>query len=100
MNGEMVFNNTLTTVISHYCIFTKELTRLIHCSFWLLLSLPWSWFSPHCGEFTEIMINEDEVLPCAKDQRVSSGTVPQGGQDIVTFNLYLSLNRTYSPQPR
>ena len=43
------------------------------------------------------MINKDEVLTCAKDQIVSSGTVPQGGQDIVTFNLYLSFPHLFTP---
>ena len=44
--GTITFNNTLTILISHYCIFTKALTHLIHCCFWLLSSLPQSQFLP------------------------------------------------------
>ena len=85
-----MFNNSLTTVISHYCIFTEALTCLTHHGFQLLLSLQWSKFSPHCSKFTEIMIGKNKVLPYANDQIVSSGSVPHVGQDIVTFSLHLS----------
>ena len=33
MKGEIMFNNGRTIVISHYCVFTETLPRLIHRSF-------------------------------------------------------------------
>ena len=73
--GEMRCNNTLTIVISQYCIFTEALPRLIHLSFRLLSSLPRLRFSPHRGEFAAMTIGKDEVLPRANGPIVSSGTV-------------------------
>ena len=70
-----MFDNTLTIVISHYCIFTEALLRLIHCGFRLLSSLPRLRFLSHCGEFAAITFGKDEVLPRANGPIVSSGTV-------------------------
>ena len=70
-----MFNNALTKVISHYCIFTKALPSLIHCGFQLLSSLPQLRFSSHHGEFAAITFGKDEVLPPANGPIVSSGTV-------------------------
>ena len=75
MNGEIMFDNTLTIVISHYCIFTKALPRLISHGFRLLSSLPRLRFSSHRGEFAAITFGKDEVLPRANGPIVSSGTV-------------------------
>ena len=36
MKGEIMFNNAHTIVISHYCVFTETLPRLIHRGFRLL----------------------------------------------------------------
>ena len=71
-----MFDNTLTKVISHYCIFTEALPRLISCGFRLLLSLPRLRFSSHRGEFAAITFCKDEVLPRANGPIVSSSTVP------------------------
>ena len=70
-----MFNNALTKVISHYCIFTEALPSLIHRSFRLLSSLPRLWFSSHRGEFAAITFCKDKVLPRANGPIVSSGTV-------------------------
>ena len=75
MEGEIMFNNTLTIVISHYCIFTEALPRLIHRGFRLLSSLPRLRFSSHRGEFAAITFGKDEVLPRANGPIVSSSTV-------------------------
>ena len=75
MKGEMMFNNALTKVISHYCIFTEALPSLIHCGFRLLSSLPRLRFSSHRGEFAAITFGKDEVLPRTNGPIVSSGTV-------------------------
>ena len=75
MKVEIIFNNTLTIVISHYCIFTEVIPRLIHRGFQLLSSLPRLRFSSHRGEFMAIMFGKDEVLPRANGPIVSSGTV-------------------------
>ena len=70
-----MFNNALTIVISHYCIFTKALQSLIHRGSRLLSSLPQLQFSSHRGEFAAITFGKDKVLPCANGPIVSSGTV-------------------------
>ena len=70
-----MFNNALTKVISHYCIFTEALLSLIHRGFRLLSSLPRLRFLSHRGEFAAIMFGKDEVLPRANGPIVSSGTV-------------------------
>ena len=70
-----MFNNALTKVISHYCIFTEALPSLIHRGFRLLSSLPRLRFSSHHGEFTAITFGKDEVLPRANGAIVLSGTV-------------------------
>ena len=70
-----MFDNTLTIVISHYCIFTEALPRLIPRGFRLLSSLPRLRFSSHRGEFAAITFGKDEVLPRANGPIVSSGTV-------------------------
>ena len=75
MKGEIMFNNTLTIVISHYCIFTEALPRPIHRGFRLLSSLPRLRFSFHRGEFAVITFGKDEVLPRANGPIVSGGTV-------------------------
>ena len=78
-----MFNNTLTIVISHYCIFTETLPRLIHRGLRLLSSLPWLQFLSHHGEFAAITFGKDEVLPHENGPIVSSGNVAQlvlGGQ--------------------
>ena len=61
-----MFDNTLTIVISHYCIFTEALPRLIPRGFRLLSSLPRLRFSSHRGEFAAITFGKDEVLPAGK----------------------------------
>ena len=80
-----MFNNALTKVISHYCIFsifTEALPTLIHRGFRLLSSLPRLQFWSHRGEFAAITFGKDEVLPHANGPIVSSDTVgaswPQG----------------------
>ena len=70
-----MFNNALTKVISHYCIFTEALPSLINRSFWLLSSLPRLRFSSHRGEFAAITFGKDKVLLRANGPIVSSGTV-------------------------
>ena len=75
MKGEIMFDNTLTIVISHYCIFTEALPRLIPRGFRLLSSLPRLRFSSHRGEFAAITFGKDQVLPRANGPIVSSGTV-------------------------
>ena len=70
-----MFDNTLTKIISHYCIFTEALLRLVPRGFRLLSSLPRLRFSSHCGEFAAITFGKDEVLPRANGPIVSSGTV-------------------------
>ena len=75
MKGEIMFNNALTKVISHYCIFTEALPSLIHRGFQLLSSLPRLRFSSHRGEFAAITFGKDEVLPRANGPIVSSSTV-------------------------
>ena len=70
-----MFNNTLTIEISHYCIFTETLPRLIHRGFWLLSSLLRLGFSSHSGEFAAITFGKDDILPCANGPRVSSRAV-------------------------
>ena len=70
-----MFDNTLTIVISHYCIFTEALPRLIPRGFRLLSSLPRLRFSSHRGEFAAITFGKDEVLPRANGPIYSSGTV-------------------------
>ena len=70
-----MFNNALTKVISHHCIFTEALPSLIHRSFWLLSSLPRLRFSSPCGEFVAITFGKDEVLLRANGPIGSSGTV-------------------------
>ena len=75
MKGEIMFDNTHTIVISHYCIFTEALPRLIHRGFRLLSSLPRLRFSSHRGEFAAITFGKDEVLPRANGPKVSSNTV-------------------------
>ena len=75
MKGEIMFDNTLTIVISHYCIFTEALPRLILRGFRLLSSLPRLRFSSHRGEFVAITFGKDEVLPRANGPIVSSSTV-------------------------
>ena len=70
-----MFDNTLTIVISHYCIFTEALPRLIPHDFRLLSSLPLLRFSSHRGEFAAITFGKDEVLPRANGPIVSSSTV-------------------------
>ena len=70
-----MFDNTLTIVISLYCIFTEALPRLIPRGFRLLASLPRLRFSSHRGEFAAITFGKDEVLPRANGPIVSSGTV-------------------------
>ena len=75
MKGEIMFNNTLTIVISHYCNFTEVLPRPIHRGFRLLSSLPWLRFLSHHGEFAAITFGKDEVLPYANGPIVSGGTV-------------------------
>ena len=70
-----MLNNTLTIVISHYCIITEALPRPIHCDFRLLSSLPRLQFSSHRGEFAAITFGKDEVLPRANGPIVSGGTV-------------------------
>ena len=77
MKGEIMFDNTLTIVISHNCIFTEALPRLIHPDFRLLSSLPQLRFPSHRGEFAAITFGKDEVLPHANGPIVSSGTVPK-----------------------
>ena len=71
-----MFNNAHTIVISHYCVFTETLPRLIHHGFRLLSSLPRLRFSSHRGEFAVNTFGKDEVLPRAHGSVVSSGTVP------------------------
>ena len=75
MKGEIMFNNALTKVISHYCILTEALLSLIHHGFWLLSSLPRLRLLSHRGEFGVITFGKDEVLPRANRPIVSSGTV-------------------------
>ena len=89
MKGEIMFNNTLTIVISHYCIFTAALLRPIHHDFWLLSSLPRLRFSSHRGEFAAITFGKDEVLPRANGPIVSGGTVGLFYKSILirTFSL-------------
>ena len=77
MKGEIMFDNTLTIVISHYCIFTEALPRLIRRGFRLLSSLPRLRFLSLRREFAAIMFGKDEVLPHANGPIVSSGTVDQ-----------------------
>ena len=64
-----MFNNAHTIVISHYCVLTETLPRLIHPGFRL----------PHlcrgCGEFAATTFGKDEVLPRASGPIVSSGAV-------------------------
>ena len=75
MKGEIMFNNTLTIVISHCCIFTEALPHPIHRSFRPLSSWPRLRFSSHRGEFAAITFGKDKVLPCANGPIVSGGTV-------------------------
>ena len=70
-----MFNNTLTKVISHYCIFTEALLSLIHCGSQLLSYLPQLRFSSHRSKFAAITFGKDKVLLHANDPIVSSGTV-------------------------
>ena len=65
----------MTTVISHYCIFTEALPRLIHRGIRLLPSFPRLRFSSHRGEIAAITIGKDEVLPRANGQIISSRTI-------------------------
>ena len=67
MKGEITFINAHTIVISHYCIITKTLPRLIHRGFQLL--------SSHRGEFAATMFGKDKVLPRANGPIILSGTV-------------------------
>ena len=53
MKGEIMFDNTLTIVVSHHCIFTEVLPRLNHRSFRLLSSLPRLRFSSHRGNHVQ-----------------------------------------------
>ena len=76
-----MFDNTLTIVISHYCIFTEALLRLIPRGFRLLSSLPRLRFSSHRSEFAAITFGKDEVLPRANGPIVSSGTVSSPTKD-------------------
>ena len=73
MKGEIMFDNTLTIVISHYCIFTEALPRLIHRGFRLLLSLLRLQFSSHRREFAAITFGKDKALLRANGPIVSSG---------------------------
>ena len=68
-----MFSNAHTIVISHYCVFTETLPRLIHRGFRLLPRLR---FSSHRGEFVATTFGKDEVLPRANGPIVSSGNVP------------------------
>ena len=70
-----MFNNALTKVICHICIFTEALLSLIHSVFRLLSSLQHLRFSSHRGEFAAIMFGKDEVLPCANGLIVLNCTV-------------------------
>ena len=72
MKGEIMFNNALTKVTSHYCIFTEALPSLIHRGFRLLSSLR---RSSHHVEFAAITLGKDEVLPRANGPIVSSSSV-------------------------
>ena len=84
-----MFDNTLTIVISHYCIFTEALPHLIPRGFRLLSSLPRLRFSSHRGEFAAITFGKDEVLPRANGPIVSSGTVPCS--DVASFECSIFL---------
>ena len=74
MKGEIMFNNALTKVISHYYILTEALPSLIHRGFRLLSSLPRLRLSSHRGEFAVITFGKDKVLPRANGPIVASGT--------------------------
>ena len=63
-----MFNNAHTIVISHYCVLTETLPRLIHRGF----RLPRLRFSSHRGEFAGTTFGKDKVLPRASGPIVSS----------------------------
>ena len=84
-----MFDNTLTIVISHHCIFTEALPRLIPRGFRLLSSLPRLRFSSHGGEFAAITFGKDEVLPRANSPIVSSGTVSSRGMYKILSEIFL-----------
>ena len=84
------------SAISHYCIFTEALPRLIHRGFRLLSSLPRLRFSSHRGEFAAMTIGKDEVLPRANGPIVSSGTVHCTSTQFVTIDQ-LQLSHAQSP---
>ena len=92
IKGEIMFDNTLTIVISHYCIFTEALLRLIPRGFRLLSSLPRLQFSSHRGEFAAITFGKDEVLPRANGPIVSSGTVLNIFVVVVFFKKMNQIN--------
>ena len=95
MKGEVMFNNTLTIVISHHCIFTKALPRPIHRGFRLLSPLPRLRFSSHCGEFAAITLGKDEVLPRANGPIVSPAKINYICLTEINSSYYgLSLLRT------
>ena len=87
MIGEIMFDKTLTIVISHYCIFTEALPRLIPRGFRLLSFLPRLRFSSHRGEFAAITFGKDEVLPRANGPIVSSGTVYPLTHTIIIISI-------------
>ena len=69
-----MFNNTLTIVISHYCIFTEALPRPIHRGFRLLSPLLRLRFLTQRSEFAASTFGKDEVLPRANGPIVSGST--------------------------
>ena len=66
-----MFNNAMTKVISHYCIFTESNSPRLSVAFVFAAVAVLS----HLGEFAAITFGKDKVLPRVNGPIVSSGTV-------------------------
>mgnify|MGYP007094455869 CR=1 FL=1 len=74
MKGEIMFNNAHTIVISHYCVFTKTLPRLIDRAFRLLRLCRGCGFRPTAVNSRQ-PCSAKTRLPRASGPIVLSGTV-------------------------
>ena len=70
-----MFNNAHTIVISHYCIFYRDIAASNSLRLSVTASLSQLRFSSHGGEFAATTFGKDEVLLRANGPIVSSGTV-------------------------
>ena len=64
MKGEIMFNNAHTTVISHYCVFTETLPRLIHRGFWLLRLCRGCGFRPTAVNLRQPLLAKTRFTAC------------------------------------